>query len=210
MLMIAFGSFAFFALPSFLCLSYIFTSSLILQNWLQWPTPYYMLWISIGPDCDFIPISPECDYIPIGPECDFNPIGPERDITQIAFGETLPPSPLNRFGVKTLQNKINWCENVTLWTGSKTFWMIIFWCQMVTIQIDLVWKRYIIWCESVTNSLLVRNRYNIQSVWCENVAIQSNLVWKRYNINSIWNNFVWLILGAKSLQYKVIWCENDT
>ena len=41
-------------------------------------------------------------------------------------------------------------------------------------------------------------------------AIQSNLVWKRYNINSIWNNFVWLILGAKSLQYKVIWCENDT
>ena len=83
-------------------------------------------------------------------------------------------------------------------------------CQMVTIQIDLVWKRYIIWCESVTNSLLVRNRYNIQSVWYENVAIQSNLVWKRYNINSIWNNFVWLILGAKSLQYKVIWCENDT
>ena len=59
-------------------------------------------------------LCPECDYIPIGPECDFNPICPERDITQIAFGETLPPSPLNRFGVKTLQNKINWCENVTL------------------------------------------------------------------------------------------------
>ena len=189
MLMIAFGSFAFFALPSFLCLSYIFTSSLILQNWLQWPTPYYMLWhswISIGPDCDFIPISPECDYIPIGPECDFNPIGPERDITQIAFGETLPPSPLNRFGVKTLQNKINWCENVTLWTGSKTFWMIIFWCQMVTIQIDLVWKRYIIWCESVTNSLLVWKRCNTKQFSVKTLQYQQYL-----------KQFCMIIFGAK-------------
>ena len=73
-----------------------------------------------------------------------------------------------------------WCENVKTWCKNdnlvwKRYIMNIFlydkfWCQIVTIQIDLVWKRYIIWCESVTNPLLVRNRYNIKSLW-------NNFVW---------------------------------